>query len=101
MSIVIDVKINNAIADGKPYSLVTIDVGLPGIGGLELLRNFHAAEQKGGGWPSKKIMITANSHAETVVEAVKGKCDAYLVKPVEPTVLAEKLKKMDIHPISK
>jgi two-component system chemotaxis response regulator CheY len=90
-----------ALSEGSSYGLVTIDVGMPKMGGLELLRAITLFEKKRSMWPSRKIMISADSHAKTVIQAVQGKCDAYLVKPVQPENLKKKLEKMDIYPRSK
>jgi two-component system chemotaxis response regulator CheY len=80
----------NAINQNQPYDLVTIDIDLPDVTGLDLLNRFSALEAKNQIPVSKKIMITAHSHADYVIKA-RSHCDAYLVKPVRKAALLEKI----------
>jgi two-component system chemotaxis response regulator CheY len=82
-----------AISDNQPYDLVTIDIELPDVPGLELLDRFCALEQKNGIPASKKIMITAHSKADYVLKA-RDKCDAFLVKPLRKKTLLAKLSEL-------
>ena len=79
-----------AIDENQPYDLVTIDIDLPDITGLDLLNRFSALETKNQVSPSKKIMVTAHSNADYVVKA-RNHCDAYLVKPIRKAALLEKI----------
>lgn len=80
----------NAIGENRPYDLVTIDIDLPDVTGLDLLKRFSALEVKNQIIPSKKIMVTAHSNVDYVVKA-RSHCDAYLVKPVRKAALLEKI----------
>lgn len=80
----------NAIGENRPYDLVTIDIDLPDVTGLDLLKRFSALEAKNRITPSKKIMVTAHSKVDYVVKA-RSFCDAYLVKPVRKAALLEKI----------
>jgi len=79
-----------SINENQPYDLVTIDIELPDITGLDLLNRFCDLEEKNGISPSKKIMVTAHSKVDYVVKSRK-KCDAFLVKPIRKATLLEKL----------
>ena len=79
-----------AIGDDQPYDLVTIDIELPDITGLDLLDRFCLLEQKNGIARARKIMVTAHSNVDYVVKA-RGKCDAFVVKPVRKRTLLEKI----------
>src|SRR4051812_29832871 len=58
--------------------LVITDLKLPGLSGMELIAQLHAAKPK-----LPIIMMTAHGTTETAIEAMKlGACD-YLVKPFE------------------
>ena len=60
------------------YNVVVTDLRLPGLGGLELVAQLHAAKPK-----QPIILMTAHGSTETAIEATKlGACD-YLVKPFE------------------
>ena len=59
--------------------LMLLDVNLPGISGLEFLRELHAANGNG----PLVIIITAHGSERMAVEAVKGGAYDYLAKPFE------------------
>ena len=88
-----------SISERKPYDVVTIDIELPDITGLNLLNRFCELEKKNGISPAKKIMVTAHSKVDYVVEA-RDKCDAFLVKPIRKTTLLEKIKSLTNTPVS-
>jgi DNA-binding response OmpR family regulator len=79
-----------AINGNEPYDLVTIDIELPDITGLDLLNQFCELERKNDIPPAKKIMVTAHSQVDYVVKA-RGKCDAFVVKPLRKATLLEKV----------
>jgi two-component system response regulator MtrA len=62
--------------------IAVLDVGLPGIGGLELCRQIRAA----GNLPV--LMLTARSDDSEVIEGLEAGADDYVVKPFKPRVLA-------------
>ena len=82
-----------AINDNRPYDLVTIDIELPDITGLDLLNRFVELEQKNGIGAAKKIMVTAHSNVDFVVKA-KDKCDAFVVKPLRKATLLAKIEEL-------
>ncbi len=79
-----------AIKEGRPYELITIDIELPDTSGLDLLKYFAAIEQKSQKLSSRKIMITAHSNADNVVGAA-SLCHGFISKPVRKEILAQKL----------
>lgn len=82
-----------AIGDNQPYDLITIDIELPDITGLDLLTRFCQLEQKNGITPAKKIIITAHSKLDYVIKS-RDKCDAFLVKPIRKAALLEKINEL-------
>jgi two-component system chemotaxis response regulator CheY len=79
-----------AIGDNQPYDVVTIDIELPDITGIDLLNRFCHLEQKNGMTPAKKIMVTAHSNIDYVVKA-RHSCDAFIVKPIRKATLLAKI----------
>lgn len=79
-----------AISDNQPYDLVTIDIELPDITGIDLLDRFCRLERKNDMPPAKKIMVTAHSKMDYVVQA-RNKCDAFVVKPLRKATLLAKI----------
>jgi CheY-like chemotaxis protein len=82
-----------SINESQPYDLVTIDIELPDITGLDLLTRFCELERKNGLPPSKKIVVTAHSKVDNVVKA-RDKCDAFLLKPLRKATLLEKIQEL-------
>ena len=84
-----------AIKEGRPYKLITIDIELPDTSGIELLKYFCAMENNSDKISSKKIVVTAHSNPDNVLDASKY-CDGFITKPVKREVLVEKLAKLGI-----
>src|SRR5262245_34394525 len=71
-------------ASQRPCDLVITDLKLPGMSGMELIAQLHAAKPK-----LPIIMMTAHGTTETAIEAMKlGACE-YLVKPFEADELLD------------
>ncbi len=84
-----------AIKQGRPYDLITIDIGLPDTNGLELLKFFSSLESRNSKLGSKKIMVTGSAAADHVLDASKY-CHGYITKPVKKDLLARKLEALGI-----
>lgn len=73
-----------AQAQQQSYDVVVTDLRMPGLGGLELVAQLHAAKPK-----QPIILMTAHGTTETAIEATKvGACD-YLLKPFEADELMD------------
>src|SRR5258708_7288957 len=69
-------------------NVVLMDLGLPGMGGLETLRRILEASPR-----QKIVMISCTSDADKIVAAVKMGATDYLVKPFTNAQLEEALDK--------
>ena len=69
--------------------LILSDINMPGMSGLELLRRIRLVSPAA---PPVVMMITAYGDAENYNEAMKLGADDFLTKPVDFTLLKEKLK---------
>jgi len=67
-----------AQAKDQPYDLVITDLKLPGLDGLQLVAQLHAAKPR-----LPIIMMTAHGTTQTAIEATKLGAFDYLVKPFE------------------
>ncbi len=73
-----------ARAQTEPLDLVITDMKLPGISGLELVRQLHSSKSR-----LPIILMTAHGTTETAIEATKSGAFDYLLKPFEiPEMLA-------------
>jgi len=88
-----------AVASKNPYALVVLDVKLPGISGMEVLKTIRRTEEENGitiADGSKIIMCTALSDNKSVLEAFREQCEIYLVKPIEKAKLVESMRKLSL-----
>ncbi|MEP6597038.1 MAG: response regulator [Ginsengibacter sp.] len=69
--------------------LILSDINMPGMSGLELLRHI---KQKFAEPPPVVMMITAYGDPENFKQAMNLGADDFLTKPVDFTLLKEKLK---------
>lgn len=68
--------------EATPYDLVYLDIRLPGMDGLEVLRQVHDR------YPQLAVvLLTAYASIKTAVEAVRLGATDYLIKPINPDVL--------------
>ena len=83
----IDIYVKEQASD-IPLSLMVVDWRMPGMDGLELVKNLRSRE--GEDVPSV-LMVTAFG-VDTVREAAKNKMvDGYLLKPINPSTLFDSL----------
>jgi two-component system phosphate regulon sensor histidine kinase PhoR len=72
----------------KDYDLVLVDLMMPGIGGMELIKRIHHMDPE-----IITVVITGNATIETAVEATKLGAYDYLPKPFSPEALAAVVKR--------
>ncbi|MCX7788993.1 MAG: response regulator [Spirochaetes bacterium] len=83
-----------ALKEKRPYHLVCLDILLPEISGKDVLKEFRSLEKKENipfHERSRILMVTALADLKHVTEAFASDCDGYLVKPIDPAKLKEKL----------
>ncbi len=73
-----------ALAQGNPFDAVVTDLKLPGLSGLELIRQLHTFKPR-----LPLILMTAHGTTETAIEATKFGAYDYLLKPFEMNELLE------------
>ena len=59
------------------YTLAVIDLGLPGLSGLEMIKRLRKAGNK-----VPIVVLTARNDVESIVQAMEAGADDYLKKPV-------------------
>lgn len=66
----------------EPYDLIILDLGLPGLPGLEVLAQWRAS-----GLATPVLILTARSSWAERIEGLKAGADDYLSKPFHPEEL--------------
>jgi DNA-binding response OmpR family regulator len=74
----------DAVCQGstEPYDLIILDLGLPGMPGLEVL-----SQWRGSGLQTPVLILTARSSWAERIEGLKAGADDYLTKPFHPEEL--------------
>jgi CheY-like chemotaxis protein len=69
---------------GKSFDLVILDLGLPRVSGLDVLKEIQKLDT-----PPKVIVVTADDTPASVVEAIRDNAYQYIVKPAPPRTIVE------------
>jgi two-component system OmpR family response regulator len=73
----------------EPYDLIVLDLGLPGLPGLDVL-----AQWRGAGLATPVLVLTARSAWAERIEGLKAGADDYLCKPFHPEELQLRLQSL-------
>jgi DNA-binding response OmpR family regulator len=80
-----------AMVRAKEPDAVILDVQMPGGGGLSVLLKIKADPGIRG---LPVMMLTGERNAETVLRAMEGGADDYMVKPFHPDALLERMSRL-------
>ena len=69
---------------GGQTDLMLLDLGLPGMGGMEVLARVRVLAS-----PPRVVVVTADDTPETLLEAIRGQVDGYVTKPFAPGGIVE------------
>lgn len=81
------------LLEKRPFDLVLLDNNMPGIDGLDVLT---VAKDKGLFAKTVFVMITADSSARSVQQAIQLGAKSYLVKPFTAKKLEETLSHLSV-----
>jgi two-component system chemotaxis response regulator CheY len=91
----------SALDQGKPFDLLLLDIMVPEINGIEVLRKVRTMEQSRGihNRNRAKIIITSSlSDARNMEQAQSADSDGYLVKPVNRAKLLSTIRTAGLLP---
>ncbi len=71
----------------NPYDLIILDLGLPKVGGLEILRDL-----RDGGMTTPVLILTARDDTRDVIQGLETGSDDYMVKPFDMRELMARCK---------
>jgi two-component system chemotaxis response regulator CheY len=86
-----------ALEADEPYDLICLDIMMPEMDGQEALKEIRRIETAAGVAGSNRtkiVMTTALAGQVNVREAIRGKCDYFLTKPIQKAKLLEELRKL-------
>ena len=89
--------VSTALLAGEPYDLICLDIMMPEMDGQAALKEIRRMERAADvAWPNRVriVMTTALADLPSVVNAIRGKCDCFLAKPVRKAKLLEELRKL-------
>ncbi len=81
---------NKIVGAESPITLVICDWHMPNLSGLNLLKKIRAVDQIKN---LPFIMLTGENKKDEVMKAIQAGASAYLVKPLESTVLKNAIEK--------
>lgn len=88
-----------AIKDEKPYDLICLDIMMPKVDGVKVLKAIRDLEKQSGidkSQRAKIVMTTALGETKIVKQAFDYECDAYASKPIDTVKFKEVLKKLGV-----
>ena len=93
-------NVSAALAAEKPYSLICLDIMMPGLDGHETLREIRALEAEQGIWATyrARVVMTTSllSDEKNTGAAYRSLCDAYLAKPLDKAKLFGILRQLNL-----
>jgi len=90
-----------ALKEGKPYDLLFLDIMMPEVNGIDVLKTVRTMEEQRGiahDKGVKVIMTTAMNDADVIMESFTARCDGYIVKPVRKEKLFEEIENLGLLP---
>lgn len=88
-----------SLKGNSPYDLICLDIMMPKVDGVKVLRTIRNLEAQKGILPEKRskiIMTTALAEAQYVKEAFDIGCEAYAAKPIDTQKLVEVMEKLEL-----
>ncbi|MBQ9365801.1 MAG: response regulator [Schwartzia sp.] len=87
----------DAIKEKEPYDLLCLDIMMPKVDGLKVLKVIRELEEQQKIEKHLKIiMMSALSEVDYVQEAFRLGCDAYAAKPIDTGKVVEAMKNLGL-----
>ncbi|GAC1387355.1 MAG: response regulator transcription factor [Marmoricola sp.] len=82
------------VIEASPPALMVLDLSLPGIGGLDILRRLRASQERNGGYRLPIIVLSGRDGETDRIIGLDLGADDYLVKPFSPGELAARARSL-------
>ncbi|MDF2542977.1 MAG: response regulator [Herbinix sp.] len=89
-----------SIKENKPYHLICLDIMMPKVDGVKVLKHIKDFDKHKGISPkksSKVIMTTALAETALVQTSYELGCDAYISKPIDTKKLLDIVRELGFH----
>ena len=80
-----------ALARERKPAIAVLDIGMPGLDGLEVLEQIRADEEIGG---MLVLLLTAKAQESDVRRGYESGADAYVRKPFSPAELSKRVREL-------
>lgn len=83
------------------YDLVCLDIMIPKVDGVKVLKTLRELEKKKGILPERRakvIMTTALTGSDFIKEALKIGCEGYVEKPIDIQKVIDMMRKLELIP---
>lgn len=88
----------DAVKQKKPYDLLCLDIMMPRVDGLKVLKAIRVLEKQHELKHTCIIMMTALADVEYVDQALELGCDAYAAKPIDTDKVETIMKNLGLLP---
>ncbi|KGK88688.1 histidine kinase [Desulfosporosinus sp. HMP52] len=88
-----------SVKEEEPYDLICLDIMMPKVDGVKVLRAIRDYESKQGVATKERvkvIMTTALAETSYVNQAFEIGCEAYAAKPIDTNKMLEVIKKLGL-----
>jgi two-component system, chemotaxis family, chemotaxis protein CheY len=88
-----------AFKENRPYDLVCLDIMMPKVDGVKVLKAIRELERQSGLLPERRvkiIMTTALAETALVQEAFDIGCEAYAPKPIDSQKLLQQIRDLEL-----
>ncbi len=82
-----------------PYGLISMDINMPGMRGMEvvkMMRHWEMKNNKTGADRVKILMVSATQDSDDMLSSFEEGCEGYLQKPVIPATLRISLQNLGL-----
>ncbi len=87
----------SAYLQRQGFDLVCMDLKMPAMDGHEAIKKIRGFElEQGILRPSKILVMTAMTDMANITQALLGKCNAYLMKPIDLRLLQAELEELGV-----
>lgn len=92
-------KVTQKIKENQPYDLISLDILLPFVDGVEVLKKIREVEQVNKISDSKRskvVMVTTLNDRVIVMRCLEAGCDGFIGKPFSKEKIIEELYKLEL-----